>query len=152
METKLIDQELLAHLASLRKQLAEAKDRRNAFLQEPTYTLLQGQVNDLTDKVAELTESIRQSAVENYLETGEKNFIPGVKVQVKDIFTIDNKDAAWKWVLEHAQSWMHYDEKILLAHAKAVHKTQPLDFVLRTTETVATIAADLSFLDEAEID
>ena len=141
-EVKLSEQVQI--VAKARQEATELKGRRDALL-EDWNKANQELLDALTQAgagVAEAETKLRELALKAYAETGNKSPSPGVGIREVTKLEYDPKQAL-TWAIEHKIS-LSLDKKSFEGFAKAM----PLEFVNIHTEPQATIATDLSKIEE----
>ncbi len=128
---------VVAQARILAQQASEAKIAARVQWENEHRGLLDTAIN--TAKAVEEAEaSLRALTIKAYLETGNKNPVPGVGIRERVVLQYDGK-VAFDWAKAHKMALM-LDTKAFEKIAKA----DPPDFVLTITEPQATIATDLS--------
>ena len=139
--------EQIIKLAKAREQFEAAKSRRAELLaavtngeayRDDTQAMEQAQA-----EIAEATREIQAAALDAYLATGSKKPHPAIGIRETTTLTYD-VDKALTWARSNLLAAVTLDRKLFETHAKAVVKTQPLDFVQIVKVPGVTIATDLS--------
>ena len=113
-------------LKNLREQESILKEEKNKLIEGLEIT---HKINEMSEKRTKLEQEIRDHAVEQYNQTGEKKFGQiGIRVTTK--YDYDEEEAL-TWAMEHSLC-LSLDKSSF----KKQMKVQPLDFV--TTEEVPT--------------
>ena len=145
---------LIAKLAELRAILETTKANRKAMLAKvtdtPEYKDVEGAEKILAASVAMNEELIRQQAVDFWQANEDKHPHPAVTV-IEGEEPVYNDTLALAWCLVNLRDAVKIDKKLFEAHAAAIRKTKPIQFVEWKPTQSARIARDLSkYLDEAQ--
>jgi hypothetical protein len=146
--------EQIKKLANARDTLEEAKINRTALLAQvtdsPEYAGLTSIIEQTQAAIAEVTRELQSAALDAYAVTGSKKPHPAIGVRVNTQVVYD-PDKALEWSRSNLLAAVTLDRKMFEAHAKAVAKTQPLEFVALVQVPSITIASDLStYIEDIE--
>lgn len=136
---------LVTLLARARREVLDLKDcidAVNAEIEKEYGKELGDLKKDLSvaqTKVTGLEESVRGTALEAYLETGDKHPHPAITIKVFTKLDYDEEQAI-TYCVEHLPKALKVDKRKFEAVAKAAE----LDFVQITDDPKATVATDLS--------
>lgn len=130
-------------VAKAREDLQALQEIKKARLAEweETNSLLLEDISQATVRQSESEANLRDLAIKDYQETGNKAPAPGVGIREVTKLEYDTKEA-FDWAVEH-KIMLKLDAQAFEKMAKMAPETRP-GFVKIHTEAQATIATDLS--------
>jgi hypothetical protein len=100
-------------------------------------------IDDLKEATKELEELVRNEALEEFVETGDKDPAPGIKFRKNVAMSYDDKKAI-AWAQNNAPDLLKLDTKEFEKRAKALHEAkQALPFVEIDDGHMTTISKSL---------
>ena len=136
-------------LASARQSLSIAKEEKARILSEIEQREDYKQFSEIEAKakadIEEVENILRESAVEKYKETKEKQVAPYIEIRVTKSLSYEQWRAV-DWCKDNLKDALKLDKSLFEKHAKAVAGTAPIHFVGVIETPQATIATDLSEL------
>ncbi len=123
-----------------REKARELKSQRDTLLEEwnKANQVLFDTLTQAGAEVAEAEDKLREMAVAQYAETGEKAVAPGIGIRVLSRLGYDSKEAM-DWAIKHELAL-----KLDTSAFEKIAKTSNLSFVIISEEPTATIATELA--------
>jgi len=103
-------------------------------------------LEEVSQHITNLKKELGEQAVLNFKETQSKSYIGGIKVQEKNLVSIEDKEKAFIWAKEH-NLCLSLDEKALLAFAKTNYQDSFKEFITKKTVSSATFPKILKLED-----
>lgn len=128
-------QQTLIALKTKRQEVSEAKQQLGMLhfelsVSELGRTIAQAKayLEAIQQEEKELDSQLRQLAIDNFNETGDKDPVNGVKVIInKSLEYVPDK--AIVWCINNALGMLKLDKRAFEKHARAVVDTVPIEFI-----------------------
>lgn len=134
----------LAKLAIAREELKRCKDEMTAMLKSvtdsPNYAAARQSADELQATIETIENVIRNAALDDYTQTGEKNPDPKVTVKIFKVFSVTDPARVLAWVKQNLADALIVDEKKVKNYAT---KIGAVDGTTITDEARAQIATEL---------
>jgi hypothetical protein len=144
----------ITELAALRERLEKLSQTRSAFITQmkaqPDYQDNEYELGETERMVSEITGEIKNAAVDQYRETGNKQLHLAVKIKDQHKFIITDQETALEFCKKNLPIFIVLDQQAFLDYAKVTSGKgntvfAPIqDFVNRIVIPTATISQDLS--------
>jgi hypothetical protein len=148
LKDKLISLALMSKASeALAEEMEKARDVLEMTESWMAYEAARAAHGELLMDIENLRSEIKNDAIEDYEQTGEKKPTEGVAIRIYRRVDYD-PEIALEWCKQSLPKALKLDKSMLEKHLKAIQDTAPPEWVEYYEEPRPTISSDLSFLLE----
>lgn len=129
----------------LRAQLVDLQDQLDASELGQSVASAKIALKEAKERTADVESKLKELAVKNYKDTGDKKPHPAVTIKIFSTVEIIDRKAALTWTVQNASKAVKLDS---IKFKAAVKNLDELSFIKKDTEHRATLSSKLSLYEE----